>query len=196
MVPAQFTGDKSNAIHSIAKSSAADAKRTYEQAKERLLQVNEWKHICGPHSADFQLTDKHGMPLDGKANTGNYIRVNLPGPGTKVGNGYDWVMIEEIDVKNSPSGNSNYISMRVRPVANPFGNEDETAHFYEAVATSSFIVERIGLRISAGVYGRNEVPNMKVSSPLDKVRNFGIFLSTVFGFQKPQWKSLAEALLK
>jgi len=192
-IPAQFTGDKSTSTYSVSTSSAASAKAIYERAKERLLQVNEWQKICGPHSAAFQLTDENGKPLFQKAAVGNYMRIDVPGPGAKAGTGYDWVRIEEITANDSPSGNSNYIAMRVRPAKNPLG---DTAHFYEDTATSTFIVERIGIKVTASVYGRNEVPNTSAGNWLDKVRNLLISLATVLGFQKPQWKSLVAGLLK
>jgi hypothetical protein len=191
-VPAQFTGDKSTSRHSVSLSSATTAKETYVKAKERLLSVNEWKKICGPHSADFQLTDQQGHSVSANAAVGYYIRIDLPAPKNK--NGYDWVVIETIENKDSPSGNSNYIAMRVRPTHSP--TDTQTTHFYTDDATSTFVVERIGTRITAAVYGRNEVPNVRNNSLLDKLRNLLISISTVLGFQKPQWKSLVVGLLK
>jgi hypothetical protein len=180
IVPAQFTGDQSTSKHSVSVSSAATAKQVYLNAKERLLNVNEWKKMCGPHSADFQLTDQNRQPVEGKAAIGYLMRIDLPGP-----SGYDWVVIEAIEDKDSPTGNSSYITMRVRPT-------DNGEHFYEDSATSTFVVERIGTRITATVYGRNEVPNLR----RNKLRNLLITIATVLGFQKPQWKSFVVGLLK
>ena len=193
-VPAQFTGDKSTSKHSVSMSSIIAAKETYEKAKKMLLSVNDWKEICGPHSADFQLTDQLGNPVYGKAAVGYYIRIDLPAPKNKTG--YDWVIIETIEDKDSPSGNCNYIEMRVRPTHSPT-DDTQTAHFYTDNATSTFTVERIGMRITAAVYGRNEVPNVRQNNSfIDKLRNLLISITTVLGFQKPQWKSLVVGLLK
>jgi hypothetical protein len=193
-VPAQYTGDKSTSKHSVNKASATAAQQAYLNAKEKLLSVNEWKKICGPHSAAFQLTDHHGTPLQGKAAIGFYIRVDLPAPKNK--SGHDWVMIETIEEKDSPSGNTNYIAMRVRPAGSPTDKSAKTAHFYESTATSTFVVELIGTRLTAAVFGRNEVPNVKHNTLIDKLRNLLISISTILGFQKPQWKSLVVGLLK
>src|SRR3954464_2904198 len=106
--------------------------------------------MCGPHSADFQLTDQNGNPVQAKAATGYLMRIDLPGP-----SGDDWVTIEAIEDKDSPSGNSNYIAMRVRPTQSPVDKSAQITHFYEDSATSTFLVERIGTRITATVYGRN-----------------------------------------
>jgi hypothetical protein len=196
IVPAQFTGDKSTSEHTVSKPSAEKALETYRTARERLLSVNDWDKICGPHSANFQLMDDKGNPLHHKAAVNDYIRIDLPGPGTKAGSGYDWVIIETIEQKDSPSGNCNYTAIRVRPADSPIATEKQTAHFYEPTATSSFIVQRVGNRLSAYVYGRNESPNTKVNSFMDRIRNLIISISTFLGFQKPQWKSLVVGLLK
>jgi hypothetical protein len=194
IIPAQYTGDKSTSRHSIGMASATAATQAYVKAKDRLLSVNEWKEICGPHSAAFQLTDQQGTPVYSKAAVGYYMRIDLPAPKNKTG--YDWVIIEAIEDKDSPTGNSNYIAMRVRPAASPTDNSAQTAHFYESTATSTFVVERVGTRITAAVLGRNEVPNVKHNSLIDKLRNLLITISTILGFQKPQWKSLVVGLLK
>lgn len=196
IVPAQFTGDKSTSEHVIRKSSPDAAKKTFQQARERLLSVNEWKKICGAHSADFQLTDAQGTPVYHKAAVGYYMRIDLPAPDNKAGKGYDWVVIEAIEDKDMPSGDVSYTAMRVRPAENPEKKASETAHFYKDEATSSFVVERVGTRLKATVYGRNEVPNTGADSFMDKIRNLLISISTILGFQKPQWKSLVLGLLK
>ena len=196
IVPAQFTGDKSLSEHTVSKSSAAQAIETYRIAREKLLSVNDWDKVCGPHSANFQLMDDKGNPIHDRAAVANYIRIDLPGPGTKAGSGYDWVIIETIEDKNSPSGDCNYTAIKVRPTESPVDAAKQTAHFYKPTATSSFIVERVGTRITAYVYGRNESPNTKVNSILDRIRNLIISISTFLGFQKPQWKSLVVGLLK
>lgn len=191
-VPAQFTGDKSTSRHSKTMSSATMATETYLKAKQRLLLVNEWKKVCGPHSADFQLMDQQGHVVSGKAAVGYYIRVDLPAPKNKTG--YDWVVIENIEDKDSPTGACSYIAMSVRPTHSPTNRE--TSHFYTESATSTFVVERVGMRLTASVYGRNEVPNIKTESLMDKLRNLLISITTVLGFQKPQWKSFVVGILK
>jgi hypothetical protein len=191
IVPAQYTGDQSTSKHSISLSSLTAAKQAYLKAKDKLLNVNEWKKMCGPHSADFQLMDPDGNPVEAKAAIGYLMRIDLPGP-----SGYDWVSIEAIEDKDSPTGNSSYIAMRVRPTQSPTDKSEETSHFYEDSATSTFVVERIGTRITAIVYGRNESPNVKNNTLIDKLRNLLITLSTILGFQKPQWKSFVVGILK
>lgn len=187
-VPSQQVGVQSNTVYKITANTETEAEKTYKRAKEKLLMVNHWHDICGPHSANFQLTDNHGRPLEEPARPGDYIRIGLPTPD----NQYDWVRIESIDDKSTPSGVCSYLVMRVRPAENPASNDTSTAHFYESTATSSFIVERAGHSIRAGVYGRNE----KINDSRDKIRNMIISLAAMLGLHKPQWKSLVKGLLR
>jgi hypothetical protein len=195
-IPSQQKGGKSTTTHTVKASSSALAVKTFNNAREKLLQVNHWHDICGPHSAHFQLTDNDGQPLEHAAQPGDHIRIDLPAPANRLGHGYDWVIIEAIDDKCSPTGSCSYIAMRVRPSDNPERNTPATAHFYESTATSSFIVERRGNSVRAGVYGRNELPNDETPKLWDKIRNTLISLMAMIGLHKPQWKSLVMGLLR
>src|SRR5437764_8035780 len=96
IVPSQYTGKDTEAEASTELQNDADAMNFYHIAKKRLLQVNQWHQLAGLISAKFQLTDENGAEIDQEAQQGNYIRVDVPGPGSKEGNGYDWVLIEEL----------------------------------------------------------------------------------------------------
>ncbi len=70
-------------------------------ACERLKNINNWNKYCAVAMADTLLTDKNGVPARGEPQVGDYIRIDIPGPGTESGDGYDWVQIEEIAGRNS-----------------------------------------------------------------------------------------------
>ena len=70
------------------------------------------------------------------------------------------------------------------------------AHFYTDEATSNFIVKREGTKVTAGVYGRNEKPNVKTETIIDKVRNAVVGTGAVTAFSKIQWKALVNGLLE
>ena len=73
----------------------------------------------------------------------------------------------------------------------------DVAHFYSDEATSNFIVRRDGTKVTAGVYGRNEKPNVKKSDTvIDKIRNAVVGTGGVSGFSKLQWKALVSGLLE
>lgn len=195
MVPPQESGAETNTEHSTDAHDEAAARELFGQAKQRLLNVNEWEGICGAGSAAFQLTDASGKDVERTAQESDHFKIDIPGPGTLTGDGYDWVQIERIEEERDPSGNEESILMRVRPATNPTNDAGDVAHFFSEDATSNFIVKRSGLTVSAAVYGRNESPNTHMEKGIDKARNAMVALSAMVGISKIQWKSLVKGLL-
>jgi hypothetical protein len=195
-VPQQHTGAATNTVFSIMLPSLEESKERYRLAKARLLDVNHWHDFAGPLSASFTLTDESGREVDHPAQEGDHIRINLPGPGSKTGDGYDWVAIEQIEDKTTSSGKTAYAAIRVRPSVNPQQWHGKVAHFYDPAATSSFVVELNGRCVKASVYGRNEKPNIAPSGFWDKVRNTLVAISASLGLSKPQWKSLVKGFVR
>lgn len=70
-----------------------------------------------------------------------------------------------------------------------------TAHFYTGDASSTFIISRGKDFIKAGIYGRNETPNMDAQIA-DKARNLAIALGGMVGISKIQWKILTDGLVE
>ena len=198
LLPPQVRGKSTMTSAQVTAGKEADARFIFERATGRLLNVNEWTDYCGALSAGFQLTDDEGEPLMGRAAVGDFIRIDVPGPATEEGRGYDWVRIEKIDQPATPDPNTGSISlMEVRPCANPQLKDSQAiAHFLEDSATSTFIIEREGKKINAAVYGRNEVPNTAQSGAADKVRNAVVGKLGAIGLSKIQWKALVEGLLE
>jgi hypothetical protein len=195
-VPPQITGNQTHTAYTVMLSSFEESRQRFQEARERLLDVNHWHQLAGPLSANFTLTDDVGHILDHKAQEGDHIRIDLPAPGSKTGNGYDWVEIEKIEDKVTSSGKTAYVAIRVRPSGNPQQRSSKVAHFYDPAATSSFVVELSGKCVKASVYGRNEQPNTTPSNFWDKLRNTLIAVTASLGFSKPQWKRLAKGLVK
>lgn len=195
-IPAQHTGDRSDIVEHIDTSTPRQAHSTFVEAARRLLNINDWKDLSGPLSAGFVLTDHQGAKLDRAPRPGDFIRINIPGPGTATGEGYDWVRIESIDDKTDPAGHEESLAMRVRPVANPTNNEPDVAHFFDDTATSTFMIERKDLRVTASVHGRNEQPNKDVGRPVDKMRNTVVANVATSGVAARQWTMLTKGILK
>jgi hypothetical protein len=191
-VPAQYTGSEMDVIERRNCSTLAEAEVVFERACTRLLSVNEWGRYAGISA--FQLIDPQGIRAERQAQLNDYIRIDIPGPGTQAGMGYDWVQIEEITTESH--GKKQTLSMRVRPCAHPLSRKKETAHFLKSEATSSFVIIRSGRCVSAEEHARNEVPNTDNGSLYDKGRNFMVGMAAKLGFSYPQWKGLVKALLQ
>lgn len=194
LIPASYTGKEIEADATVELRAEEDAKAYYEDTKDRLLDVNNWHHIAGIISAEFQIVDKDGNDRNRYPEKGDYLRIDIPGPGSKAGDGYDWVVVEELLEENNVDVQS--IGFRVRPSQNPFGEETDTAHFYSKEGTSTFIVMREGRKISAWIVDRNTKPNDQAGSIVDKLRDSTIGIAALGMFSKAQWQGLAKGLVK
>ena len=193
IIPHQYTGKEIKATSSKELETESAAKIFFESAKTRLLDVNNWNKIAEAITAQFQIVDENGNGAMRKVRKGDNLRVNIPGPGSKEGDGYDWVHVEELKVVNEESVQS--VGFRVRPSQNPFSEKNETAHFYSAHATSSFIVTRENAKITSMIIDRNLQPNTESAALLDKLRDVVVGVSAIAGFSKIQWQGLADGLL-
>ena len=171
-----------------------EALALYTIARERLLYVHNWGKITGKLSADFQLTDDKGNEADRFAQPGDHFRIDITGPGSSAGEGYDWARVE--DIKEVHEDDVDSIAILVRPAANPQTSNDNVAHFYSDQSTSTFVVTREGTTVTASVYDRNIEPNQETTSVIDKARNTVVGLGAKHGLSKLQWKALAEAFIK
>lgn len=194
IVPDQYTGEEIETRSSIDLKNENEARAFYEIAKGRLLSVNNWHFIAGIVSGHFQLTDAHGEKLNRNVEIGDYFRIDIPGPGSSEGDGYDWVYVE--DLKEITEENVQSIGFRVRPSQNPLGDKNEIAHFYTDDATSNFIVTREGNTVTAIIIDRNLKPNDESESIADRVRHVAVGIGAIGLFSKIQWKSLADGLVK
>lgn len=192
-VPHQKTGSEMNVVEKIVLGSEAEAIHFFKIVRERLLDVNRWAEIAGKGMSAFFLTDSSGNLVERKATGGDHIKIDIPGPGTQTGGGYDWVEIEEI--KEELIDGAEVLNMRVRPSPNPLKDGDDTAHFLTDEATSTFQVKRIGSTIYAEEHGRNEVPNTDTGNTIDNIRNTFVGWGAKIGFSYPQWKALMKGLL-
>jgi hypothetical protein len=202
-VPENREGSRIDATSVKELSSVEEAHAFFGVARARLLDINHWHELTTNLLAKFQLCDVYGNPVEGPASEGLLVRIDIPGPGTEVAGGFDWVRIEEM--KEVQSEEIQSIAIRVRPVKAPQKSgssaaddpaaADPVAHFYSEDSTSTFTVTREHTRVTAAIYDRNIEANEESVTLLDKVRNAvtGFFGKTVFS--KIQWQVLADGFL-
>jgi hypothetical protein len=193
LIPENKKGKEITAEHSTTFGSDKDAKSFYNIARERLLNVNNWGKVTDNLAAIFQLTDEKGNEVNREAKKGDHFRIDIIGPGSKAGDGYDWAIVEEINEVNEKNIES--IAIIVRPAANPRTSDGSIAHFYSESSTSTFIITREGKKVTASIFDRNIEANEKTNKSLDKLRNVAIGFSAKNGFSKAQWQALAEGLV-
>jgi hypothetical protein len=192
-VPDPESGVQISAENELVLESDAKAREYFQGCCRLLLDVNHWHEMAGKSGANFQLVDHTGTEVNRLAKEGDYFKIDIPGPGTVAGHGYDWVRIEEISKETGSDSES--LAIRVRPSKDPRKNNPSIAHFFAPEATSTFKVMRERNRIKASIHDRNTKPNTSAESPIDKVRNLAVATGAITAFSKVQWQSLVDGIL-
>ena len=191
-IPPQYTGKHLELVATRVLIDEQQARTLFKAAKSRLLDVNHWYDVAEIPASVFRLTDPFGGEVIKSYPTKNdNIRIDIPGPGAPGGDGFDWVVIE--DVTDIPD---TCCSLTLRPTDNPLNLSAETAHFFKDSATSTLTVERRGCEVIARYFGRNEVVNDATDSLIDKARNIAVGFMAKLGLSNPQWRSLIEGLVR
>lgn len=195
-LPPQQTGRQTDFTHEKKYDALQTAHAAFQAATGRMLSVNNWHAYSGAGSSKFTLCDNQGEQVDLMAEEGFFISIDLPGPGPDAGGGVEWVFIEKLISEGNAQTAEEYLLMTVRPAPNPRKAAAEIAHFYTDVSTSSFIVRRDGLLLSAGAHGRNETPNNDEVDMHDKIRNTAIALMARVGLSGGQWQKLVNGIIE
>lgn len=193
-IPEQETGFQSNTTAVQECATVEAAADFFTLVKNRLQQVSRWHDWAGAGTAQFWLTDAVGNEVSRPPLAGDHFKIDIPGPGSSTGDGFDWVRVEAVEEQEEEGSSS--ILIRVRPATNPQNNKQDVAHFFSEEATSNFVVKKEGNRVSASVYGRNEKPNTHAEAVGDKLRNTAVASGAVTAFSKLQWKALVNGLVK
>jgi hypothetical protein len=193
IVPEQYTGKEIIAEAKRELSSTEEAKQAYLEAKARLLDVNNWSALGLP-GTNFQVLDSDAEEAGRPVQEFDYFRISIPGPGSKEGDGFDWVYVEEMKEVNEDEIDS--IAFRVRPTSNPDSPNNETAHFYSSVSTSTFMVTRENNLLRATIFDRNIKANDESTSLADDVRNKIYAMGGISGMSKLQWEILVGKIVE
>lgn len=195
LIPVNTKGKETDLDHSVSLPDKEQALDCFRRAYKRLLNPPVWHELSGALSADFVLTDEKGEELERLLLEGDYIRINIPGPGNATGDGYDWVKVETVEDKTNADAEEERLGIKVRACDNPTNANNNTAHFFKSDATSSFIIHRNGNTVTASYHGRNEVPNTKTDKTTDNVRNAMVATGAIAGLSELQWSALIKGFL-
>ncbi|WP_343608589.1 hypothetical protein [Chryseobacterium oranimense] len=165
----------------------------FDVLKQRFFSVSKWQSYCGEGFASFKLYDSQGNETERVPQKGDFMRIDIPGPGDPEAKGYDWVEVTDICFHEDNFSES--ILMTCTPSRNPQDKKNRhIAHFYSSRATSSFMIARTPTHLKAAVYGRNESPNFKAGF-IDIIRNLMVAVGGIMGLSKIQWKKLSDGFL-
>src|SRR5687768_357046 len=100
-IPGQEEGVQITAKTVATLNNSEEAEMLFRSAKEKLLHVNQWHDIAKGMSAEFRLIDASGKATAEVPQKEYYFKIDIPGPGSAAGKGYDWVRIEDIETKEN-----------------------------------------------------------------------------------------------
>lgn len=195
-IPKQKNGGLHDTESKKCLSSEMEAKDKFQVLKKRFFDVNQWRTFAGDLTAEFQLYNADGIQVERHPEIGDFVKIEIPGPGNIAGDGADWVKVVEINEESFEYDERCF--MRFRPSENPTSQEKENedvAHFFSDKASSNFLIYRQAHCIYAQIHGRNEVNNLETEKIPDKVRNAIVGFAGKMGVGKIQWKLLADGLL-
>ena len=194
-IPAQHEGKDMNISDSVEFDNEIQARNFYLEAKNRLMAINDWDEIGKFSISTFEHLDSFGKHSEEELQEGDFVKIDIPGPGLWSSSGYDYVQIEQI-IETSDNSEELF-TLTLRPSSMPMENNDhETKHFFKNMATSTLQIKRDGKIVEASYYGRNEVMNLDLDSIIDRLRNIFVALGAKLGASYPQWKSLITGILE
>jgi hypothetical protein len=196
IIPVNTVGKENDLSFSRTTESLEKAVDCFTRAYKRLLNPPVWHELAGKFSAEFRLVNPAGKEAERLATVGDFFMVDLPGPGPKAGSGYDWVKVASIIDETNENAEEEMFAMKLQPAPNPGTASNETAHFFKAGASSTFIITRKGLTVTASYHGRNEVPNAGTGSALDNIRNAAVATGAALGLSEAQWSALCKGFLE
>ncbi len=165
----------------------------FDILKQRFFSVSKWQSYCGEGFASFKLYDSYGNETERAPQKGDFMRIDIPGPGDTEAKGYEWVEVTDICFQEDNFSES--IIITCTPSRNPLNKKNRhIAHFYSSKATSSFMISRTPTHLKAAVYGRNEKPNFNAGF-IDIIRNLMVAVGGMMGISKIQWKKLSDGFL-
>ena len=196
IIPVNTEGKPNDLEHAVSFPTRERAVACFKLACGHLLRPDEWHRLCGALSADFALVGPDGVVLQRRAKLNDYLRIGIPGPGTRAGEGYDWVKVEAMEDSLDAATDEECFGMRVRPCADPQKEDNDTAHFFKRESTSTFIICRKGNTVTVSYHGRNETPNTNTAKVVDNIRNSIIAAGAMVGLSEAQWSALIKAFLE
>ncbi len=193
-IPEQYRGKQLDIQQGQGYSSPEVAERAFLHIRMMLLDINHWHEVAGSLSAKFVHVNSFGEAIEQEPRVGDFIMIDIPGPGPVSGQGYDWVRITEIDDRPAEG----FLQLTLHPCAAPMNASGDTsaAHFFRSFASSSFVIKKEGLEVHVFYYGRNEEINLDNENFIDNVRNGLVGMGAKIGFSYPQWKAIVSGLLE
>jgi len=193
IIPEQKEGKRLDCFESLEFPSETIADLAFDRAVDNLRKVNHWYEFAKLPATVFQLTAGYGTPIDRLLELHDYIRLDIPGPGLPSSAGYDWVNI--VSLLSEKTNDYKIFAITLKPCPDPSQPANKsTAHFFEGISSSTFLIEQRRNSLLFQYAGRNEIINVDNENMSDNIRNYLVGLAAKIGASYPQWKSLLKGM--
>lgn len=156
--------------HYMITNTIEEAEDCFVDAKERLLDVNNWNRYNPVPGISFRLTDGHGRDVHRRAHKGDHIKIDVPG-----GDGiHCCAVIEAIEYDDYPDLGMEAFTLRLHPCSHA-GTEDND----HGLPEGAMIIERRGKQVYTAFQARKAPDQPAVNEDF-------------CGLYEAQWNSIAN----
>ena len=172
-----------------------EAKAVFHRAYHRIADPLSWHQLTNLAVARFWEPEDRTINRIPLICEGNYLRIQIPGSGSDTGDSYDWVKIDRIiQDKNSEKAYETF-GMTFRACSNPEHSAQMSAHFFQSLATSTFLIRRYSNTVVSSYHGRYEDININAISPMANIRNAFVAVGSKVGLSETEWSKLVKSFL-
>lgn len=161
-----------NIDYSMIAHTIEDAEDSFVDAKERLLDVNNWHKYTDTAGIHFRLTDGHSRPVKRRARKGDHIWISVAGQKDCC------VVIEALEYDDYPDLGMESFTMRICPCVHSMLPGDDDADLTGVGA--NLMIERRGRIMDAAFQSRNGI------------ESFPGISGNWFGLSEIQWNRMLK----
>lgn len=131
--------------YSVEVETIEDAEDLFVDAKDRMLDINNWTKYSGSNAFSLKLTDSHGHDVSRHARRGDHVFASNSGPGMEEES--DWLFVSALQYDDYPDDNLETFAIKLMLTELPKGDEAFNDPADDPV--TSIVVERNRLNVRA-----------------------------------------------
>lgn len=193
LLPINTIGSENNAASIVICNSEKEAFDQFRKLSAKLVEVNNWNGYASKNPTDFYLYSKENNK-SANAQLNDLVKIKMPAPKNSLGNGFDWVIVNQLD--SIEQTETKVFLLQMKPHSCAESANGNIAHFYTEDASNTFVLAKKDKTVQFSIHGRNEVPNTKKVGLVCAIRNFFVASGGIFGGSKVQWQDFTEEFIK
>jgi hypothetical protein len=177
-------------------SNTDDATALFVEAKERLLDVDNWHRTAGCNQIRFRLYDTTGQQQQRHARQHDLILAERTEQGPRDEGSQEWMRIGALTYDDYPDEQRERMSMELRPATDPHYQEDDTEAVLNHMTACCLMIERKGSLIEACCQPCHSEHHPDMRSAVPRDRDAAPPPGTLMGMSEVHWASLVSGLIE